>query len=251
MTAEVDTLIFDIDDTLYPVDSGFTVHRHSEVTAQFMVDVLGFATAEEGMAIRQVYFEKYHSTFKALKVMETEGKLPAGKTFEPASLGLYWAEHCDYAKFLSPDQPFIEALSTLPQKKVIFSNGPREYCLRCLDHLQVREFFPDDHIFCVDDVVPACKPEAAAFQKVLDGVGSTAARSVMFEDSMKNIRAAKAMGMATVLLTGNIGGDEEVDATKKKDRPDASDPAVDVVLAMVGEIKEKIPSLWQGAITSK
>ena len=28
---EIDTLIFDIDDTMYPVDNGFTIHRHSEV----------------------------------------------------------------------------------------------------------------------------------------------------------------------------------------------------------------------------
>jgi len=53
--------------------------------------------------------------------------------------------------------------------------GPRKYCLRCLDHLGVREFFPDVNVFCVDDVVPACKPEAAAFQKVsrgTDGCGA-------------------------------------------------------------------------------
>ena len=144
----------------------------------------------------------------------------------------------------------LQALGTLPQKKLIFSNGPRKYCLRCLDHLGIREFFLDENVFCVDDVVPACKPEAAAFQKVLDAVGSTAARSVMFEDSMKNVRAAKAMGMATVLLTGMAAATGQgVDATKKADQPDAEDPAVDVTLAVVGEIREKIPSLWQGNMT--
>ena len=51
---------------------------------------------------------RYHSTHKALRVMDQEGKLPAGKTFRPESLGEYWADHCDYTKYLAPEPAFIE-----------------------------------------------------------------------------------------------------------------------------------------------
>ena len=37
VATEVDTLIFDIDDTLYPVDTGFTGHRNVDVVREFMV----------------------------------------------------------------------------------------------------------------------------------------------------------------------------------------------------------------------
>ena len=38
--AEVDTLIFDVDDTLYPVGCGFTGHRNVDVVREFMVQRL-------------------------------------------------------------------------------------------------------------------------------------------------------------------------------------------------------------------
>jgi putative hydrolase of the HAD superfamily len=87
-------------------------------------------------------------------------------------------------RYLSPEPALIEALGELRElglKLVIFTNGPRRYALEVLKALRLREFFDDSRVFAVEDVLPACKPEAVAFQKVLDAVGSTAARSVMFE----------------------------------------------------------------------
>eukprot|EP00040_Diaphanoeca_grandis_P025636 m.142293 g.142293 ORF g.142293 m.142293 type:complete len:152 (+) comp30244_c0_seq2:129-584(+) len=123
----IDTLIFDIDDTLYPVDNGFTIHRHQEVIADYMLEVLKFPTLEEGNAVRDVYFQRYHSSFKAFTIADEEGKLPPGVHFEKASLGRYWAEHCDYKRYLTPDKAFIESMEKLSSsmKMVIFSNGPR------------------------------------------------------------------------------------------------------------------------------
>eukprot|EP01050_Picozoa_sp_SAG11_P017097 SAG11_NODE_2421_length_3380_cov_2.614752_2_plen_91_part_00 len=47
-----------------------------------------------------------------------------------------------------------------------------------------------DLIFGVEDVLPACKPEEAAFNKVLKKAETVATRAMMFEDSMKNIWCA-------------------------------------------------------------
>ena len=109
----------------------------------------------------------------------------------------------------------------------------------------MRPFFPDDRIFAVDDVLPHCKPEPAAFRKVLASVGVTADECVMLEDSMKNIRSAKRLGMRTVLVSGSGDGDAASgEATKPGDAPLASDAAVDVVIAEVGELRTKLPGLW-------
>ena len=50
-TNSVDTLIFDVDDTLYPVSSGFSKHRNGPIVARFMVDELGFETEAEALAL--------------------------------------------------------------------------------------------------------------------------------------------------------------------------------------------------------
>ena len=63
----------------------------------------------------------------------------------------------------------------------------------------------------------------------------------MFEDSMKNAKAAKALGLKTVLLLEQPGTAPD----KAADKADANDEAIDVVLGTITELKGKIPSLWQ------
>ena len=62
----VDTLIFDVDDTLYPVSSGFSKHRNGPIVARFMVDELGFESEAEALALRDEVFRATHSTLKGL-----------------------------------------------------------------------------------------------------------------------------------------------------------------------------------------
>ena len=93
-------------------------------------------------------------------------------------------------------------------------------------------------MFCVDDVAPSCKPEPEAFAKVFAAVGAVPSRCVMFEDSIKNIRTARDLGMTTVLVSGPVSGDDAA----------PSDPAVDHTITTVGEIKVRLPSLWDGTL---
>jgi FMN phosphatase YigB (HAD superfamily) len=77
----------------------------------------------------------------------------------------------------------------------------------------------------------------------------------MFEDSMKNIRGCKALGMGTVLLTGGDSGDGDATAkgesTKMGDTPEMSDPAVDVSMAICSDLKDACPFLWEKQFPSK
>lgn len=242
---DIDTLIFDVDDTLYPVSSGFSDHRNSAVP-QFMVDTLGFESLAAATELRDEYFKTYHSSNKGLIVAEREGKLPEGKHFRKDDLDAYWADNLDFDKYLKPNEQLLEILEELSSaglKLVLFSNSTRRYLLKCCDALKIRCFFPDERIFTIDDVLPACKPEAAAFNKVLESVGSTAEKSVMFEDSLKNVRAAKAMGMWTVLINEGVEGGE---ATLLEDAADASDLAVDADMKEITDMREKLPCLWEG-----
>ena len=168
-TAEdaITTLIFDIDDTLYDVGSGFTAHRNGAAVCDFMQAKLKFETAAAAKAIRDEYFEKYHATVKGLTVAEADGRLPAGAHFEAADLAEWWSTRLDFARFLSPDPAFIASLERCPLKLVAFTNAPRRYGIRVLEALGLRPFFPDARLFAVEDVMPHPKPSKAAFEQVL------------------------------------------------------------------------------------
>ena len=161
--------------------------------AKFMVDELGFESEAEALALRDEVFRATHSTLKGLTLASQEGRLP--KPFAEPMLGEYWAAHCDFDAYLPRNNEFREQLAKLRDlgyKLVVFSNAPRKYARRCLDSLGPARVLRDDFIFGVEDVMPACKPEAAAFRTVLDAVGASPTSSIMFEDSLKNIARARA-----------------------------------------------------------
>jgi len=78
---------------------------------------------------------------------------------------------------------------------------------------------------------------------------------VMFEDSMKNIRAAKALGLRTVLLLPQapdssagprLGASDAAGvAAGEAEGPDPTDPSVDVVLRECRDIRTALPCLWK------
>jgi len=228
-----------------------------------MTSKLNFPDAQSAKTLRDKYFRKYHSTVKALAVADEEGQLPipdgwpAGKKFfEPNDLSEWWAEHLNFDLLGEKDAELIEMLESCPLKMVAFSNGPRKYVLRVLKEMGLGKVFPDEMVFTVTDVLPACKPEKVAFQKVFDAVGVTdPSQCVMVEDSMKNIRAAKELGMSTLLIaglgrlkkTGNCEKDalaDAAEATKSGDVPDDADPSVDVCIEHINEMKSALPGLW-------
>lgn len=220
-----------------------------------MVNKLGFESYQKARELRDAYFERYHSTAKALTVAEQEGKLPPGYHFEAQDLAEWWADNLDFSLLGGPSsfKNFQKDLSECSLTIVAFSNGPRAYVKRVLKELGLDDVFC--WVFAVDDVLPYCKPEPEAFQCVLDKVGCKAEECVMIEDSMKNIRKAKMMGMKTVLVMGrsrknlvsgssNAAADDE-GAANLGDAPVANDPAVDVCIATVDELRVVLPSLWQ------
>ena len=114
------------------------------------------------------------------------------RKFDPVAFATYMAEYCQFDKYLTPCAATNEALAELKAtglKMVIFTNAPKKYALRVMEQLEITPYFDSELIFAVEDVMPHCKPELEAFQKIFDATGVTdPSTSVMFEDSMKNIR---------------------------------------------------------------
>jgi putative hydrolase of the HAD superfamily len=242
-TTTTTTVIFDVDDTLYDVSTGFTAHRNGEVIWKYMVDHLGFENEQHAKTVRDRYFAKYHSTAKALTVAQQEGKFPGGAPpFNTAHLAQYWADHLDYSKLGGKKKALRDALASCPLRLVAFSNGPRIYVQRVLESLGLWDLFGEERLFAVDDVLPYCKPEAEAFGIIFEKLGIERPEDcIMVEDSMKNIRQAKKLGMKTVLITGS----KEDGRILPQDKPEATDPAVDCSMATIEEFQTKLPGLWK------
>ncbi|KAL3925531.1 MAG: hypothetical protein SGILL_000349 [Bacillariaceae sp.] len=241
--SSVKTLIFDVDDTLYDVTTGFTAHRNGEVIWKYMVEHLDFENEDAARATRDKYFAKYHSTAKALTMAQKEGEFPPGApAFDTAHMAQYWADNLDYSKLGGWKPELHDALKACPLQLVAFSNGPRIYVKRVLQELGLWDLFGDEKLFAVDNVLPYCKPEAKAFQIIFDKLNIERPEDcVMVEDSMKNVRQAKALGMKTVLITGK----DEAGRILPQDKPEATDPSVDCSMATIEEFQSKLPGLWQ------
>jgi putative hydrolase of the HAD superfamily len=273
VVAVVTTLIFDVDDTLYDAATGFTDHRTGEAVQQFMVDYLNFPDRASAQRVRDEYFARYHATAKALIVAEQEGQLPPpdpnGKPiksprFDTNDLAEYWATKLDFDLLGGPKTQFRQDLLECNLTMVAFSNGPRKYVKRVLKELGLFDIFGEERLFAVDDVLPYCKPEREAFEKIFHFLNVKAEECVMIEDSMKNIRRAKELGVKTVLVTGAdrmpkshatattavspVGAStatNQAEVTNPSDAPVADDPAVDVAIETVDEMRNALPGLWE------
>ena len=177
---------------------------------------------------------------------QDEGNFPPkAPKFDTAHLAVYWAEHCDYSLLTPKPKAFHDQLQALSQDYnitlIAFSNGPRLYVKKVLERLGLWDLFGEERLYAVDDVLPHCKPQAEAFQLILRNIGNPDPTTcLMVEDSMKNIRGAKALGMKTLLITGRA----EEGRILPEDMPQASDPAVDASIATIEEMPTALSGLW-------
>lgn len=262
MNGGITTILFDVDDTLYDVSCGFTAHRNGYGALQFMVDILNFPNIDNAKIIRDEYFQKYHSTAKALMIAEKDGKFPIITTngnnklprFNPQDLAEFWATKLNFTLLGGKKVQLINDLLECKLNLIAFSNGPRKYVKRVLIELDLWDnVFNDNTLFAVDDVLPYCKPDKEAFDIIFNKLNIKPNECIIIEDSMKNIRKAKELGITTVLVAGlgklnglSISNSSalESEATKAGDAPILNDPSVDVVIETIEDLRKTLPVLW-------
>ena len=155
--------------------------------------------------------------------------------------------------FLTPDEDVSAAVSALsalfgrrrnssdaadPARMVLLTNTAEKRARVALRCLGLSDYF--DEVYGADFMRPACKPEKVVFEKVLADVGVFPERAVMFEDSFKNLKAAKAVGMTTVFIRGATMGDEGVTSVELEAAADAVVPSV-----TLPALRDALPALWE------
>jgi putative hydrolase of the HAD superfamily len=183
--AQKDIWVFDLDNTLYPAGSDLWPKIDARITL-FLAHLFGL----DGMssrALQKYYYQRYGTTLRGL--ME-EHRISADDY-------LAFTHDVDRSGLI-PNHSLAGAITALPGRKLILTNGSRDHALRTAKALGLDEMFEDIFDIVAADFIP--KPEAATYERFFDKHDVDPKRSVMFEDLARNLIVPHSRGMTTALV---------------------------------------------------
>ncbi len=188
--SHVTAWVFDMDDTLYPRDQGLMPLVQARINA-YVVEAVGLDPDSAGVLQRQFLDE--HGT--------TLAGLMANYTIEPEHF--LHDVHDVPMDGLEPNPLLRDQLLRLPGRRFVFTNGAREYAGRVLEQLGVTDCF--DGVFAIEDADLTPKPAPSTYRRMIQRFGFEPRSAAFFEDTPRNLEAAKALGMATILIGDGHG----------------------------------------------
>ncbi len=179
------TWVFDLDNTLYPPSARLFDQIEVRMTDWVMV-TLGVDRAEADR-LRLHYWQRYGTTLAGLMA---EHKADPGPY-------LHEVHDIDFST-LTPDPDLQRAITALPGRRIVYTNGSAPYAEQVIDARGLSGLF--DAVYGVEHAGFRPKPERQAFETVLTRDGTDPETSAMFEDDPRNLAAPHDMGMRTVLV---------------------------------------------------
>lgn len=181
----VETWVFDLDNTLYPPEVRLFDQIEARMNA-WVMESLG-VDLPRATRLRRQYWELHGTTLAGL--MAEHGTEP-----DPYLA----AVHDIDLSAVAPSPDLAAAVSALPGRKIVFTNGSRAHARNVTAALGLGGVF--DAMYGFEDAGYAPKPREEAFARVFAADGLTPARSAMFEDDPRNLAVPHGLGMRTVLV---------------------------------------------------
>jgi putative hydrolase of the HAD superfamily len=183
----VKTILFDLDDTLYPSNCGLW-DALSERMSIYMRERLNIPE-EEIHPLRKQYYAEFGTTLKGL--VRFYGVKPADY--------LDFVHNVDVTQYIQPDPKLKSMLDEIQLKKVIFTNANLDHAKRVTYALGIQDCF--SQMIDVEQLEPHCKPFSGAFEKTMQILGDEQPSHYLFiDDFIKNVRTARELGMNVILL---------------------------------------------------
>lgn len=180
------TIFFDLDDTLYPASSGLWPTLKERMN-RYMIERMNIP-ADEVPRLRENYFQTYGTTLRGLQ---------ANHKIDVQDY-LTFVHDVRLSDYIRPDPTQQAVLASLPTRNLIFTNADVNHARRVLRALQIEKYFAA--IIDVNRMDPYCKPSAEAFALAMQVADeSDPARCMMIDDLPHTTRAAKALGLYSVL----------------------------------------------------
>lgn len=179
----VTTWVFDLDNTLYPPAARLFDQIEVKMT-DYVMRTLG-VDRPEANHLRDHYWQSYGTTLAGL--MHEHGVDPAPYLIDVHDISL---DH------LMPDTALNAAITTLPGRRIVYTNGSAPYAHRVIAARGLQGAI--DAVYGVENAGFRPKPERSAFEAIFAQDGLNPACAAMFEDDSRNLVAPHAMGMRTV-----------------------------------------------------
>jgi putative hydrolase of the HAD superfamily len=181
----IDTWLFDLDNTLYPLECGLAERVDARLT-DFMVELTRLPRSE-AFALQKGYLEQHGLTLIGL--MRHHGVEPQGfnALFHDIPLDM-----------LEADERLAMAIARLPGRRLVFTNADDVHARRVLEALGLANLFDD--VFHLISAGYEPKPSPAAFERLIAAHAIHPSATAFFEDRAANLAPAAERGMTTVLV---------------------------------------------------
>jgi putative hydrolase of the HAD superfamily len=189
-------LIFDLDETLYPRQAGLMQEIGVRIS-RYLIERLSLPE-DPARELKQHYYQQYGTTLRGLIVERPD--------IDPEDY-LHFVHDIPLSNYIGPNPALGDMLRSIPLTKVIFTNSTIEHAQKVLATLGIADQFST--IIDVRSVDFVSKPDPRAYQCILDLLQAGGDECILIEDSARNLRPAKALGMTTILV--DSGDCDEVD----------------------------------------
>jgi putative hydrolase of the HAD superfamily len=218
--ADIDTWIFDLDNTLYPPSCAL-FDLIDERMGAFIMRLLG-VDAVEARRVQKQYFHDHGTTMAGL--MRHHGVDPEHFLVDVHAIAL---------DRIAPDARLRAGLERLPGRRLIFTNADADYAARVLAARGIADLFDGICDIRVTGYTP--KPDPAAYRMMVSHLGVDPKRSLFVEDMARNLTPAKALGMRTVWL------DNGSESGHRDHLPDQ----VDFHVNDISDWLDTLPEFWE------
>src|ERR1700693_6040419 len=186
---EVETWIFDLDNTLYPASCRLFDQVQQRMNA-FICDRFSLS-AEAAAELRRTYFREYGTTLSGLMAVDR---------IDPHEF-LAFVHDVDLA-CVPADPALVAALGKLRGRKIVHTNGSGWHAPRVLDHLGVSDSFSGIVDIVAADFEP--KPALPGYRLLLQRHAVAPTTAIMVEDIARNLAPAAELGMTTAWMRNGL-----------------------------------------------
>jgi putative hydrolase of the HAD superfamily len=180
---EIDTWIFDLDNTLYAASSGVFDQISRRMTA-YVARTLGI-DADQALLVQKDLFRRYGTTMRGMMLLHD---------IDPHDY-MSDVHDVDLSHLILHDV-LDQALTALPGRKLVHTNASVRYAEDVLRRIGIDRHFEGIFDIAAADWLP--KPENAGYEALRRRFNVDPTRSAMFEDMACNLKPAHEAGMMTV-----------------------------------------------------
>ena len=197
----IDTWIFDLDNTLYSADSGIFQQVH-DLMGKFVSNHLNIEM-KDAKILQKKYYKQHGTTLRGM--MDNHGVDPDYFLSEVHKL--------DYS-IVGENKLLNKELEKLKGRKIIYTNANREHTDNVLHQLKLKHMFSE--IFDIKSANYIPKPEYEPYEQIIKDFNINPRTSIMFDDIAKNLVPAKKVGFISVWIdAGYENFSDDISNSKK------------------------------------